>query len=86
MMPWVPGTYLGPYVLVNPVGAGGMGEVWKARDTRGPHRGYQRLKAEYAGRFKRETRAIAALNHPHIVSSTTLVQITWSWSSSKGRP
>ena len=67
MIPWAPGTSLGPYVLVAPVGAGGMGEVWKARDTRVDRIvAIKRLKAEHAERFKRETRAIAALNHPHI--------------------
>jgi tetratricopeptide (TPR) repeat protein len=54
-------------VLVSPVGAGGLGEVWKARDTRVDRIvAIKWLKAEYAERFKRETRAIAALNHPHI--------------------
>ena len=67
MIPWAPGTSLGPYVLVAPVGAGGMGEVWKARDTRVDRIvAIKRLKAEHAERFARETRAIAALNHPHI--------------------
>jgi eukaryotic-like serine/threonine-protein kinase len=67
MIPWAPGTSLGPYVLVAPVGAGGMGEVWKARDTRVDRIvAIKRLKAEHAERFTRETRAIAALNHPHI--------------------
>ena len=67
MIPWAPGTSLGPYVLVAPVGAGGMGEVWKARDTRVDRIvAIKRLKAEHSERFTRETRAIAALNHPHI--------------------
>ncbi len=34
MTPWAPGTPLGPYMLMAPVAAGSMGEVWKARDTR----------------------------------------------------
>ena len=67
MIAWVAGTSLGPYMLVAPVGAGGMGEVWKARDTRVDRIvAVKRLKAEYSDRFQRESRAIAALNHPHI--------------------
>ena len=67
MSPWAAGTTLGPYVLVSPLGAGGMGEVWKARDTRLDRMvAIKRLKPGYAERFEREARAIAALNHPHI--------------------
>ncbi|HKV98527.1 MAG TPA: protein kinase [Vicinamibacterales bacterium] len=67
------GTKLGPYEIVAPLGAGGMGEVYRARDTR-----LQRdvaikvLPAEVSGdpvrrqRFELEARAIAALSHPHI--------------------
>ena len=64
---WVPGMPLGPYVLVAPVGAGGMGEVWKARDPRVDRFvAIKCLRIEDAERFRREARAIAALNHPHI--------------------
>jgi len=67
MITWEIGTRLDPYVLVSPIGAGGMGEVWKARDTRLDRVvAIKRLKGEYSNRFKREARAIAALNHPHI--------------------
>src|SRR5436309_3246249 len=67
MNPWTAGTRLGPYELVSPIGAGGMGEVWKARDTRLDRVvAIKRLKDKYSKRFKREARAIAALNHPHI--------------------
>jgi len=62
-----PGTRLGPYELLAPAGAGGMGEVWKARDTR-----VDRVVAikfaqqQFSERFEREARATAALNHPNI--------------------
>ncbi len=62
-----PGTRLGPYEILAPIGAGGMGEVYKARDTR-----LDRVVAikvsneEFSERFGREARAVAALNHPNI--------------------
>src|SRR6266850_3223299 len=67
MIPWISGTQLGPYVLVAAIGAGGMGEVWKARDTRlNRVVAVKRLKEEHRKRFEQEAQAIAALNHPHI--------------------
>src|ERR1700687_1110165 len=66
-MPLQPGDKLGPYEILAPIGAGGMGEVWKARDTR-----LDRIVAikvsneKFSERFEREARAVAALNHPHI--------------------
>src|SRR6266567_4195771 len=67
MTPWTSGTQLGPYVLVEAIGAGGMGEVWKARDTRLDRIvAIKRLKGQHNARFEQEARAIAALNHPHI--------------------
>ena len=66
-MPLSPGDKLGPYEILAPIGAGGMGEVYKARDTR-----LDRLvaiktsKTEFSERFAREARAVAALNHPNI--------------------
>ena len=58
MIAWAPGTPLGPYELIAPLGAGGMGEVWTARDSRvGRVVAIKRLKVEHAERFKREARA-----------------------------
>ena len=69
-MTWAAGHMLGSYQLQSPVGAGGMGEVWKARDTRLNRTvAIKRLKAEHSDRFDQEARAIAALNHPHICGS-----------------
>src|SRR5215831_6727783 len=63
----VPGQQLGPYVLVEMIGAGGMGEVYKATDTRlGRTVAIKTMHAAHMERFEREARAIAALNHPHI--------------------
>jgi len=61
------GTLLGPYRIETLLGAGGMGQVYSARDTR-----LDRLVAikimdeKFSSRFEREARAISALNHPHI--------------------
>src|SRR5947209_8925140 len=67
------GTRLGPYEIVSHVGAGGMGEVWRARDTRLDRSvAIKVLPREFAGnaqlklRFEREARAISQLNHPNI--------------------
>src|SRR6266850_4994889 len=67
MTTWTKNTQLGPYVLISPIGIGGMGEVWKARDTRlNRIVAVKGLKEEHRERFEQEARAIAALNHPHI--------------------
>jgi serine/threonine protein kinase/Tfp pilus assembly protein PilF len=61
------GDKLGPYEILAPIGAGGMGEVYKARDTRLDRIvAIKRLKGRHTARFEQEARAIAALNHPHI--------------------
>jgi serine/threonine protein kinase len=62
-----PGTRLGPYEILARIGAGGMGEVWKARDTRLDRTVAIKISAEqFTERFEREARAVAALNHPNI--------------------
>src|ERR1700733_8182933 len=65
-MPLAVGDKLGPYELLGPVGAGSMGEVWKAWDNRLNRTvAVKRLKG-HSARFEQEARAIAALNHLHI--------------------
>src|SRR4030095_9649872 len=72
-MPLVIGASLGPYEILAPLGAGGMGDVYKARDTRLDRTvaikvlsaGRER-SAELKQRFDREARTISSLNHPHI--------------------
>jgi Tol biopolymer transport system component len=68
-----PGSRLGPYEIIGPLGAGGMGEVFRARDTRlGREVAIKALPDEYAhdparlARFEREAKTISSLNHPHI--------------------
>ena len=62
-----PGDKLGPYEIVSAIGEGGMGEVWKARDTRlGRDVALKVSKAEFTARFEREARTVASLSHPHI--------------------
>src|SRR5690242_2655111 len=66
-MPLTAGDKLGPYEILAPLGAGGMGEVWKARDERlNRFVAIKRSHNQFSERFAREAQAIAALNHPHI--------------------
>ncbi len=66
-MPLSAGTNLGPYEVLAPIGAGGMGEVYKARDTRLDRMVAIKVsKEQFSERFEREAKAIAALNHPNI--------------------
>jgi eukaryotic-like serine/threonine-protein kinase len=66
------GTRLGPYEIVGPVGAGGMGEVYKARDTRLERTVAIKVSKEaFEERFRNEALAVAALNHPTSPSSST---------------
>ena len=67
MNAWANGFHLGPYILESPLGAGGMGEVWKARDIRLDRVvAIKRLHGLHSARFEQEARAIAALNHSNI--------------------
>jgi serine/threonine protein kinase/Tfp pilus assembly protein PilF len=66
-MPLSAGDRLGPYEILALIGTGGMGEVYKARDTRLDRTvAIKRLKGQHTARFEQEARAIAALNHPNI--------------------
>src|ERR1700758_1835741 len=62
-----PGKQFGPYEVLAKIGSGGMGEVWKARDTRLNREVALKVsKEEFTARFEREARTIAAFNHPNI--------------------
>ena len=66
-MPFLPGARLGPYEIVSLLGAGGMGEVYKALDTRLNRSVAVKVSdARFSDRFQREAHAIASLNHPNI--------------------
>src|SRR5271169_3270553 len=66
-MPLSVGDRLGPYEILAPIGAGGMGEVYRARDTRlGRDVAIKVSKEQFSERFEREARAVAALNHPNL--------------------
>src|SRR5499433_3513282 len=62
-----PGDQLGPYQILAQIGAGGMGQVYKATDTRLGRVVAVKVSSEkFSDRFEREARAVAALNHPNI--------------------
>src|SRR5262245_19333208 len=66
-MPLTTGTRLGPYEIVDTIGAGGMGEVYRARDTRLDRTvAIKIVEGRFSERFEREAKTIASLNHPHI--------------------
>jgi eukaryotic-like serine/threonine-protein kinase len=66
-MPLAKGDKLGPYEIVEAIGKGGMGEVYRAHDSRMGRDVALKISAErFSERFDREVRAIAALNHPNI--------------------
>jgi serine/threonine protein kinase len=72
-MPFAYGTFLGSYQILSPLGVGGMGEVYRAKDTKlGRDVALKILPAsftndpEHVARFRREAQVLASLNHPHI--------------------
>ena len=72
-MPLVPGSKLGPYEILAPIGAGGMGEVYRARDTRLSRDvaikvlpSHLSSDPDLKARFEREAQSVSSLNHPHI--------------------
>ncbi len=82
------GTKLGPYEIVAPIGAGGMGEVYRARDTRLDRTvavkilpAHVAARPEMRERFEREARAVSALNHPMLgqpASAPLTVALDWT--------
>ena len=72
-MPIITGKRLGPYEILSAIGAGGMGEVYRAKDTRLDRIVAIKIlpdhladRAELRERFEREAKTISSLNHPHI--------------------
>src|SRR5213078_3029122 len=72
-MPLSPGSRLGPYEVLSPLGAGGMGEVYKAKDTRLDRTVAVKVLPQHLSensdvrqRFEREAKTISSLSHPHI--------------------
>ncbi len=93
------GSRLGPYEIVSPLGAGGMGEVYKARDTRLDRTVAVKVLPSHLSedprlreRFEREARAVSSLNHPHICTlhdvgrEGGVTSSSWSTSRAKASP
>src|SRR5579862_6623213 len=80
-MPILPGRRLGPYEILSPIGAGGMGEVYQAHDTKLARDVAIKVlleafahDAERLSRFQREAKMLASLNHPNIATIHGLEQ------------
>jgi serine/threonine-protein kinase len=80
-MPLQPGSKIGPYEVLSKIGAGGMGEVYKARDNKLNREVAIKVlpaalanDADYLARFQREAQALAALHHPNIATIFGLEQ------------
>jgi len=91
-MALAPGIRLGPYEILSPLGAGGMGEVWRAKDTRlGREVAVKVLPEDFLEgeerrqRFEREARTLASLNHPNIAVLYSFEEIPSSSLSSASR-
>jgi serine/threonine protein kinase len=77
-MPLSSATRLGPYEILSQIGSGGMGEVYKALDTRlGREVAIKVVGEDFSRRFELEARTVASLNHPAFVGCTTSGPTTW---------
>src|SRR6202453_2367436 len=95
-LPLTPGSKLGPYEILSLIGTGGMGEVYRARDSRlGRDVAIKILPASFSNdqdrlrRFEQEAQAVAALNHPNLltvfdVGATPLTEVATSTSATSG--
>jgi eukaryotic-like serine/threonine-protein kinase len=73
-----PSDKLGPYEILAPIGAGGMGQVYRARDTRlGREVAIKTSSEQFTERFEREGRAVAALNHRNIAQLFDIGAMPW---------